>query len=110
MSIKCSKYVSLLHRKNGTIRETQRYRCKECQHSYPAIQGVFVWVKKAGQIMDEMVKELMNHVEEIEILEMNELFTYVKKTKKVRNIGEFRHPIHQNIGWLWIGADLKLLR
>ena len=56
-----------------------------------------------------MVKEGLNQVVEIEILEMDELFTYVKKVKRVRT--------HENLeihtleyGLLWIGADLKLLR
>jgi transposase-like protein len=40
---------------------------------------IFSWVKKAGQTVDEMVKNRQEQAEEIEILEMDELFTFVKK-------------------------------
>jgi len=42
----------------------------------------FSWIKKAGQIVDAMVKERKNDVEDIEILEMDELYTFIKKTSK----------------------------
>ena len=70
----------------------------------------FSWIKKAGKIVDEMVKERKNQVEEIEILEMDELFTFVKKnlaeTKKLGNSATHT----PEFGLLWIGADLKILR
>jgi hypothetical protein len=57
-----------------------------------------------------MVKTRQERVGEIEILEMDELFTFVKKsleeTKKLENSAA-RIP---EIGLLWIGTDLKLLR
>ncbi|WP_154511537.1 hypothetical protein [Rickettsiales endosymbiont of Trichoplax sp. H2] len=37
----------------------------------------FSWIKKAGQIVEEMVKEKEDR---IEILELDELYTYIKKT------------------------------
>ena len=60
--------------------------------------------------MDEMVKERVNHVEEIEILEMNELFTYVKQSQKELETQENLGVHIPGYGLLWIGADLKLLR
>ena len=74
------------------------------------LSTVFSWVKKAGQIVDEIVKTRQEQAEEIEILEMDELFTYVKKslggTKKPENLAT---PTPE-YGLLWIGTDLKLLR
>lgn len=71
---------------------------------------VFSWVKKAGQIVDEMVKNREEAGEDIEILEMDELFTFIKKsleeTKKLEGVA-IRTP---EFGLLWIGTDLKLLR
>lgn len=69
----------------------------------------FGWIKKAGQIVDDMVRERKEQVEKIEVLEMDELFTFIKKnlekTRKQKNsathIPEY--------GLLWIGTDLKLL-
>lgn len=74
------------------------------------LSTIFNWIKRAGKIVDEMVKERKDQVEEIEILEMDELFTFVKKslekTKKPENIA-----IHTpEFGLLWIGTDLKILR
>ena len=73
------------------------------------LSTVFVCVKKAGQIVDKMVKERQEEVEEIEILEMDELFTYVKKSQKElkgqKNL-VIRTPEY---GLLWIGTGLKLL-
>ncbi len=70
----------------------------------------FMWIKKAGRIVDEMVKERKEEPQDIEILEMDELFTFIKKslaeTKKQEN-----SRIHTpEFGLLWIGIDLKLLR
>ena len=70
----------------------------------------FVWIKNAGKIVDEMIKDRKDKTANIEILEMDELYTFVKKsreeTKKpgnsVTHIPEF--------GLLWIGTDLKMLR
>ena len=70
----------------------------------------FSWIKKAGQIVDEMVKTRQEQVQEIEILEMDELFTFVKKSpEEARKPGNsvIRTP---EFGLLWIGTDLKLLR
>jgi hypothetical protein len=36
----------------------------------------FTWIKKAGQIVDEIVKERKEEIEKIEILEMDELYTF----------------------------------
>jgi len=70
---------------------------------------VFSWIKIAGKIVDEMVKERRETVDKIEILEMDELWTFVKKNrneiekqeKPLENISEY--------GLLWIGTDLKIL-
>ena len=70
----------------------------------------FSWIKKAGKIVDEMVKERKEQVDEIEILEMDELFTYIKKnleeTKRQGNTATHT----PEFGLLWIGTDLKILR
>ena len=70
----------------------------------------FSWIKKAGQIVDEMVKERKDQAEDIEILEMDELYTFVKKS-----LEEARKPRNSathtpEFGLLWIGTDLKILR
>ena len=59
----------------------------------------FSWIKKAGQIVDRMVKNRQENKEDIEILEMDELYTYIKKKK-----------IKYESGLLLIGTDLKILR
>jgi transposase-like protein len=74
------------------------------------LSTTFGWIKKAGKIVDEMVKNKNEEFDKIEILEMDELFTYIKKNqeqikkqgKELENIPEY--------GLLWIGTDLKLLR
>lgn len=74
------------------------------------LSTTFGWIKKAGKIVDEMVKNKNEEFDKIDILEMDELFTYVKKNqeqikkqgKELANIPEY--------GLLWIGTDLKLLR
>jgi len=73
------------------------------------LSTVFVWIKKAGQIVDEMVKARQDQVGDIEVLEMDELFTYVKKNlEKTRNPGGLATHTPE-YGLLWIGTDLKLL-
>lgn len=70
----------------------------------------FSWIKKAGQIVDEMVKNRQEKIEEIEILEMDELFTFVKKSlEETKQPGSLATHIPE-FGLLWIGTDLKLLR
>ncbi len=71
---------------------------------------VFAWIQRAGQIVDEMVKTQPQAGGDIEILEMDELYTYVKKShdaakklaKGSANIPEF--------GLLLIGTQAKMLR
>jgi transposase-like protein len=70
----------------------------------------FSWIQKAGQIVDEIVRERKEQVEEIEVLEMDELFTFVKKNlKETRTQGNLVTPTPE-YGLLWIGTDLKILR
>ena len=59
---------------------------------------VFSWVKMAGQIVDKMVKDKKHEKEKIEILEMDELYTYIKKKKT-----------KYEYGLLLIGTDSKML-
>ena len=70
----------------------------------------FGWIKLAGQIVDEMVKERKSQPEDIEILEMDELYTFIKKSlEDARKPGN--SAIHTpEFGLLWIGTDLKILR
>jgi transposase-like protein len=42
---------------------------------------VFYWIKNAGKIVDEQVKNREVDAKKIEILEMDKLFTYIKKIK-----------------------------
>jgi transposase-like protein len=60
---------------------------------------VFFWIKKAGKIVDEMVRNREHERETIEILEMDELYTYIKKKK-----------IKYEYGLLLIGTETKMLR
>ena len=60
---------------------------------------VFSWIKKAGKIVDEMVQNRDHERETIEILEMDELYTYIKK----------KSATHE-YGLLSIGTDSKMLR
>ncbi|MCT4635631.1 MAG: hypothetical protein N4A31_05265 [Rickettsiales bacterium] len=70
----------------------------------------FMWIKKAGRIVDEMVRERKEEAQDIEILEMDELFTFIKKSlEKTKKQGNGRAHT-QEFGLLWIGTDLKLLR
>ena len=57
-----------------------------------------------------MVKTHQESLAEIEILEMDELFTFVKKSlEQTKNQGISRTHTPE-FGLLWIGTDLKLLR
>lgn len=56
-----------------------------------------MWIKKAGRIVDERVKERKEKPKDIEILEMDELFTFIKKaTKEHENKGIYT-SLHQNL-------------
>ncbi|WPX96192.1 IS1/IS1595 family N-terminal zinc-binding domain-containing protein [Candidatus Bandiella euplotis] len=65
------------------------------------LSTVFYWIKQAGKVVDEMVtnQKIEGDKKRIEILEMDELYTYVKKKR-----------IKQEYGLLSIGTDSKLLR
>ena len=73
------------------------------------VSTVLSWIKRAGEIVDKMVNERQETIDKIEVLEMDELWTFVKKNrngiekqgKRMENIPEY--------GLLWIGTDLKLL-
>ena len=62
-------------------------------------QLVHAWVRKAGERVEEEVRNRANPRKEIAILEMDELYTYIKK-----KIGKSEY------GLLWIGTEMKLLR
>jgi hypothetical protein len=71
---------------------------------------VFMWIKNAGRIVDQMVKERKQPSQDIEILEMDELYTFIKKSRDATKTQE-NTVIHiPEFGLLWIGTDLKLLR
>lgn len=70
----------------------------------------FMWIKKAGRIVDEMVRERKEESKDIAILEMDELFTFIKKSREeAKRQGNTRNHTPE-FGLLWIGTDLKLLR
>ena len=68
-----------------------------------------MWIKNAGKIVNEMVKTKKETIDSIEILEMDELFTYVKKTKKTLKQENSATHIPE-FGLLWIETEMKLLR
>ena len=74
------------------------------------LSTVFSWIKKSGKIVEVMVKERKDNEEKIEILEMDELYTYIKKSQKeIRRLGRWKENT-LGYGLLWIGIDLKLFR
>lgn len=70
----------------------------------------FMWIKKAGRIVDEMVKDRKEESKDIEILEMDEFFTFIKKSLEETKKQESSRIRTPEFGLLWIGTDLKLLR
>ena len=70
----------------------------------------FMWIRNAGRIVDQMVRERRQPSEDIEILEMDELYTFVKKSQEKIKRQENIHTHIPEFGLLWIGTDLKLLR
>jgi transposase-like protein len=62
-------------------------------------QLVHYWVRKAGELVEERASKINNPSREIEILEMDELYTYVQKKS-----GKYEY------GLLLIGTEMKLLR
>ena len=70
---------------------------------------VFTWIKRAGKIVDEMVNERQETIDKIEILEMDELWTFVKKNRNA--IEKQGKPLENTseYGLLLIGSDLKIL-
>lgn len=71
---------------------------------------VFKWIKNAGKIVDAMVAEIKDEETKIEILELDELYTYIKKNREeIKKLGK-RAANTPEFGLLWIGTDLKMLR
>jgi hypothetical protein len=70
----------------------------------------FTWIKNAGRIVDQMVREQKYASEDIAILELDELYTFVKKSQKETKEQENIRTHIPEFGLLWIGTDLKLLR
>ncbi len=62
-------------------------------------QSVHYWIKQAGQKVEDIASQKIEESSTIEILEMDELFTYVQKKS-----GKFEY------GLLLIGTEIKLLR
>ena len=61
------------------------------------LSTVFLWIKKAGQIVEEMVKERKNSEDRIEILELDELYTYIKKSQEETGVQGRCRRIHQDM-------------
>ena len=140
MSLKCKQCGSSSYVKNGFIKSSQRYKCKECGINF--IEGdkrvkygiqdhlkviklylencgirtierltgirnrqVSLWIEKAASYIKEELhnrsKDIKN-VREIEIVEIDELCTYIKKDQKT----EVNSPSY---GLLLIGTQAKLL-
>ena len=62
-------------------------------------QLVHQWIKTAGQRVEAQVETIANPSRNIEILEMDELYTFIQKKR-----GKFA------FGLLLIGTEMKLLR
>ena len=58
---------------------------------------VFMWIKNAGRIVDQMVKERKQPSQDIEILEMDELYTFIKKAETQQRHRRIQSSIHQNL-------------
>ena len=74
------------------------------------LSTVFIWIKEAGKIVEEIVKERKESYEKIEVLEMDELFTYIKKSQEKIKKQKNSATHTQEYGLLLIGTDLKLFR
>jgi len=71
---------------------------------------VFTWIQRAGQIVDEMVKQRQEDKGDIEILELDELYTYVKKSQeRAKKQGNVSANIPA-FGLLLIGTEARMLR
>ena len=57
-----------------------------------------------------MVKERKNSEDRIEILELDELYTYIKKSQEETGVQGRCRENTPGYGLLWIGIDLKLFR
>ena len=74
------------------------------------LSTVLSWIKKAGKILEVMVKERKDNEGKIEILEMDELYRYIKKSpKEITRLGRWKENT-LGYGLLWIGIDLTLFR
>jgi transposase-like protein len=62
-------------------------------------QLVAKWVENAGEIVEQEILKLQAEPRNITILEMDELYTYIKK-----------NSVKYEYGWLLIGTEAKLLR
>ena len=107
----CPRCGSGKYKKNGIVKERQRYKCKQCQYNYTIqkrsgeipeevkqhaldmyLEGlgfraigrilkvshtaVYYWVKQAGKALELPVAD-----ERIDVVEVDELHTYVNKKK-----------------------------
>jgi transposase-like protein len=64
-----------------------------------SFQIVHSWIKKAGKLVEKKASKLEKKPKEIAILEMDELYTYIKKKS-----GKYEY------GLLLIGTEMRLLR
>lgn len=71
---------------------------------------VFTWIQRAGQIVDEMVKTQKQEGGEIAILEMDELYTYVKKSLDAAKKQAKTSENTPAFGLLLIGTEARILR
>jgi len=71
---------------------------------------VFEWIKAAGQMVDEMVKERKDDVDHIEILEMDELYTYIQKNRIQTSKAANASASIPEFGLLSIRTEAKMLR
>jgi len=111
----CPKCKSKNFRKDGIVKSKQRYFCKDCKHRFTVEQigksnsvkrdalilyleglgfrsigrflkvshvSVFNWIKSFGEKLDEF-----KNTEEIEVVELDEMHTYIGSKKTIAGYG-----------------------
>ena len=93
MSAICCKFCSSTeYVKNGIIYNKQRYKCLRGIRIIERILGVsnvlvLHWLNNCGTIVENEVKKIKKESKKIPILEMDELYTYVKKKNEKSEFG-----------------------
>ena len=130
----CPKCGSVNHCKDGIVKERQRYQCKECRYRYTVAQKsnvksadtkrmafemyleglgfraigrllrvsygtVYQWIKKWGSSL-----ELPKRSEEIAVVELDEMHTYVGRKKTTGGYGLLLIDMENGFSLLSVGT------